>query len=405
MKTYFILASKNLKRRKLRSWLTLIGIFIGIAAVISLISLGNTLKATINSQFDIGSLDIISVRAGGISGLGPAGASVSNPLLEDDVKAIERIGSVKYAISKYTRTMKMEFNDKVVFLGVTSLPDSRRINDVYEELDIITEYGRLLKEGEEDRIVIGKNIADKIRNGLEKDLKVGDRILINEQEFRIVGILEGKGSFRTDNLILMNEKQLKELNEIANEVDLISVKVRSLEQVDFAKEEIEKLMRVRRNVKEGEEDFEVSTPEATLATVNQILLGIQIFIVIIASISIVVGAIGIANTMTTSVLERRKEIGTMKAIGARNKNIFYQFFVEAGLLGLIGGILGIILGIGISYLGTFSLNNFLGINTKPSIGFALIFFSLIGSFLIGAISGIIPAMKAANENPVEAIRG
>jgi len=164
-------------------------------------------------------------------------------------------------------------------------------------------------------------------------------------------------------------------------------------------------MRIRRNVRESEEDFTVSTPESALASVNQILLGIQIFIVIIAAISIVVGAIGIANTMATSVLERRKEIGTMKAVGARNKNIFYQFLVEAGLLGLIGGIIGVSLGIGISYLGTTSLHSFLGITTKPSIDFILIFLSLMGSFLIGAVSGIIPAMKAARENPVEAIRG
>jgi len=129
-----------------------------------------------------------------------------------------------------------------------------------------------------------------------------------------------------------------------------------------------------------------------------------VFIVLVASISIFVGAIGIANTMTTSVVERKKEIGIMKAIGARNMDIFYQFFIEAGLLGLIGGIIGIILGIGLSYLGTASLNSFLGTETQPNINSYLIVFSLLGSFFVGAVSGIIPALNAARQNPVESLR-
>lgn len=408
MKTYFILASKNLKRKKLRSWLTLIGIFIGIAAVVSLISLGNTLKAAVNSQFDLGARDLISVQAGGVSWAGPPGSAVSTPLVEEDTNAIERIGSVEYAISRLIRTLKSEFNDKVSFISATSLPDNKRISEVFRELDISTEdleYGRLLREGERGKIIIGNNIADGKRNGFGKDIRINDKILLNDQEFRVAGIFERKGRFTIDSVVLMSEVQLRELTNLTNEVDLISVKVKDIELIDSTKEEIEKLMGIRRNVKEGEEDFSVSTPESALASVNQILLGIQIFIVIIAAISIVVGAIGIANTMTTSVLERRKEIGTMKAVGARNKNIFYQFLVEAGLLGLTGGIIGITLGIGISYLGTTSLHSFLGITTKPNIDLILIFLALIGSFLIGAISGIIPAMKAAKENPVEAIRG
>jgi len=164
-------------------------------------------------------------------------------------------------------------------------------------------------------------------------------------------------------------------------------------------------LRKRRNVKIGEEDFQVSTPQAMLEQVNSVLGGIQAFIVIIASISILVGAIGIINTMTTSVLERKKEIGIMKAIGARNKHIFFQFFVESGLMGLVGGILGIIFGLIIGYAGTYGINSFLGSESSPEINIILIVGALIGSFLIGAIAGIFPAMRAANQNPVEALRG
>jgi len=189
-----------------------------------------------------------------------------------------------------------------------------------------------------------------------------------------------------------------------DDVDLIVVKVKNKDLVDKAQEDIEKLLRERRDVKKGEEDFSVSTPEATLDNVNQILSGIQAFIVIIAFMSIVVGVIGIANTMTTSVIERRSEIGIMKAIGARNEDIFYQFLIEAGLLGLIGGIVGVGLGVGMGYLGTNALNNFLGSTVSPEFNPILIVSALLGSFIIGSISGIIPAMRAAKLNPVDALR-
>ena len=164
-------------------------------------------------------------------------------------------------------------------------------------------------------------------------------------------------------------------------------------------------MRKTRDVKKGEEDFEVSTPDAALSQVNDVLTGVQIFIVMIASISIIVGAIGIINTMTTSVLERRKEIGIMKAIGARNSDIFFQFFIESGLMGLVGGIVGVIIGVLIGYMGTVGINNFVGSESEPSISLVLISLTLFGSFIIGSIAGIIPALRAARQNPVDALRG
>jgi putative ABC transport system permease protein len=164
-------------------------------------------------------------------------------------------------------------------------------------------------------------------------------------------------------------------------------------------------MRDRRNVKEGKEDFEVSTPESILKTVNSILDGVTAFIVIIASISILIGVIGIVNTMTTSVLERKKEIGIMKAIGARNSQIFLQFFIESSLLGLVGGIVGVAVGSLIGVMGSYAINDFLGASIKPIINLNLIFATLVGSFIIGGIAGIYPAMNAAKQNPVEAIRG
>jgi len=229
--------------------------------------------------------------------------------------------------------------------------------------------------------------------------------LIEGKKFEVVGVLDKQGSMIFDNLVLLNEEDAQKLFEYGDDVDIIGVLSRDKTDLAGTKEDIEKLLRERRDVKAGKEDFEVSTPEASLDQVNGILDGVKIFIAIVASISILIGAIGIINTMTTSVLERRREIGIMKAIGARNENIFFQFFVESSLLGLMGGIAGALFGTILGFIGTMGINAWIGTDVQPAISFSLIFFSLVGSFLLGGLAGISPAMKAARENPVEALRG
>ena len=152
-----------------------------------------------------------------------------------------------------------------------------------------------------------------------------------------------------------------------DDVNIIVARVKDKNMMVEAKDDIEKLMRKLRNVREGEEDFSVQTPESILATINGVLTGVQVFIAIIAGISILVGAVGIINTMLTAVLERRSQIGIMKAIGAKNKDIFLLFFIESGLLGLVGGIIGVIIGTLVSYFGTVAINNFVGSSTNPGI--------------------------------------
>ncbi len=405
IKDYFVLAFKNLKKRGARSWLTLIGILIGVAAVVSLISLGNGLKDAVNSQFNIGSTEVLTVQAGGVNNYGPPGSGAAKSLTQSDTDAINKLSNVEIAISRNIRNVKLEFNKGVSFTYAVDIPDNQNnVNYVYKFQDLSVSNGRLIESGDRGVVVLGSNLADGSKNGFGRDIHIGDTVSVNGQSFRVQGILEKTGSLIYDNVILMNEVDMKNLLGYGNDVDVIAVKVVSKDLMNQTVSEIEKLMRQRRHVKVGEEDFDVSTPEATLSSVNSIISGIQIFIIIIASISIAVGAIGITNTMTTSVLERKREIGIMKAIGARNEQIFYQFFIEAGLLGLIGGLIGAALGVGIGYIGTSALNAFLSSTTKPSISVWLIVFTMAGSFLIGSVSGLVPALKAAKENPVEDIR-
>ena len=401
---YFKFAFRNLRKKGIRSWLTLLGIFIGILAVVSLITLGNGLKAAVTSQFGSGSTEVITIQAGGLQ-LGPPGSLVTNSLTTDDAEAISKLSEIDFAIGRNIQTGKLEYNNILGVGSAYSVPEGYE-KELYEIIDDIEpEYGRLLKKGDSKKVFLGYNFYNGNTNGFGKDITPGKTVLIDGEEFEVVGILKKKGSFIYDWTVFMYNDELKALAGYGDNVDLIQAKVKSKDLMDRAQEDIEKLMRQRRNVKIGEEDFSVTTPEATLKTVNSVLGAIQAFIIIIASISILVGSIGIVNTMTTSVLERKKQIGIMKAVGARNSQIFMQFFVESGFLGLIGGILGAIFGILIGFAGTAGINSWLGADIAFKINLPLIFFTLLGSFLIGAIAGIIPAMQAARQNPVEALRG
>ncbi|MCK5449950.1 ABC transporter permease [Candidatus Pacearchaeota archaeon] len=402
---YLILALKNLKHRGIRSWLTLLGIFIGVTAVVSLISLGNGLETAVGAQFGISSTEVITVQAGGVNSFGAPGSGAVNRLTNADVQAIEGLSSVDLAIGRNIETFKMEYNDVVVFNAGAGFHEGEKGKWDYEMQNIEAEKGRLLQAGDRRKVILGYNYMFEDKSGFEKAVQIGDKINLNDVSFRVVGIMSKKGSLIIDNIIGITVSDLDSLVDNEDYVDVISVKVKRRDLMDSAAEDIKKLLRDRRDVDKGEEDFEVSTPEAMMETVNSVLGGVQAFVVIIASISILVGALGIVNTMTTSVLERRNEIGIMKAIGAKNSQVFMQFFFESGMLGLVGGLVGIIFGTLVGVIGISSINNFLGTELTPIVDFVLIGGALVGSFVIGAVAGIVPAMNAAKQNPVEALRG
>jgi len=186
---------------------------------------------------------------------------------------------------------------------------------------------------------------------------------------------------------------------------VIAVKVRDEKEIASVKTSIENLLRKERDVKEGEENFNVQSPQNILDTLDSTLFAVQIFIYVIATISLVVGGIGIMNTMYTAVLERTKEIGIMKAIGARNSTIFLLFSMESGFLGMVGGIIGVLIGLvlayGLSFIGRLVLGSDL---IQANISIALIVFALLFSFLLGTVFGVLPAVQASKMQPVEALR-
>ncbi|MFA6461252.1 MAG: ABC transporter permease [Candidatus Woesearchaeota archaeon] len=399
---YFRLAYQSAKHRKLRSWLTMIGIFIGIASVVALISLSQGLQTAISTQFlKLGSDKLIIQAAG--SGFGPPGTDVSVPLTKADRDAIYKAKGVDLVVGRLLRMSKLQHDNEIKYTYVVSFPDNPREAQLVNEVaDYQANQGRILNYDDGYKVVLGPDFA---KDFFEKELQVRDKIEINSQEFTVVGILKKSGNPQTDSSLVVPEAALRKVLNVPEEMDVINVKVQAGENLNVVAENVQKELRKFRNVEKGKEDFSVQTPESLLNTLNTILLVIESVLIGVAAISLFVGGIGIMNTMYTAVLERTKEIGIMKAIGAKNGEIMAIFLIESGMLGLVGGIIGALLGYGISktveliafqvYQTSLIQADFNPLVMLGTLGFA---------FIIGALSGWYPARQASKLKPVEALR-
>jgi len=403
IKDYLIFSFSNLRSRRLRSWLTMLGIFIGIAAVVSLISLGEGLRFAINSQFGFLGTDILAVTASG--GFGPPGTGVVNPLTEKELDEIKNVKGVEGAGGRLLENVKLTFNRKAAFAYAASMPDGEDRKVIEHVINMKTQKGRILEDSDKGAVVLGSNFLEE-DNPFGKAIGPASKIQLQDKEFRVIGILEKKGNFQIDGAVFMNENDLRELvGREGDDYDIIGVRFNENADVKDISQDIEKRLRNIRDVEEGEEDFSVETPASILASVNSVLLGVQIFVYIIAGISILVGGIGIMNTMYTSVVERTKEVGIMKSIGARNSTIFTLFFIESGLLGVVGGIVGSIVGFagatGLAFVGKLVLKSEL---ISAQFSFWLIFGAILFAFVLGSFFGTLPAVQASKLNPVDALR-
>lgn len=397
---YFTLAFRNIRKRKLRSWLTLVGIFISIATIFVLIALSLGLQGAVEEQFRLLGTDKFFIQPRGqLAGPGTGGAV---ELTQDDLDVVEKVTGVK-ELSPWTgASAKIEFNDEVRYVTVVGI--DLETSDLFMETGAYkAEEGRVLKEGDQEDIMIGSQF--KHNNLFKKPVTAGDKILINDHEFDVKGILNPIGNPGDDRLIYMSMEDFRPLFGIPERIDTIVVQVESGEDVQEVAEKTEKKLRSSRDVTEKTQDFTILTPEELLESFGTILNIITGFLLGVAGISLIVGGIGIANTMYTSVVERRKEIGVMKAVGAKNSDIILIFLIESGLLGLVGGIIGVILGIAIGKGIEYIAINQLG-TTLLAVSFPvwLIVGCLAFAFLAGALSGTLPAMQASRVKPTEALR-
>ncbi|MCK5234226.1 MAG: ABC transporter permease [Candidatus Aenigmarchaeota archaeon] len=400
---YFSYAFKNLKHRKVRTWLTMIGIVIGIAAVVSIISLGQGLENVITGQFEDMGADKITIMPG--SSIFSAGMTAIIPLNQKDYDAVKRTKGVLDIVGMIYLSPRVEYKDDsdyTFLIGLPLDPGSKRVFDSMQNFKI--DYGRDLKDGDGNVIVVGSSVAedDKL---FEKGVVLGSKITINGVDFKVIGVLKTLGNEQDDRSVYINIERARDIFDVEDKYDILFVQVKPGFDVTEIAEDLEDALRKSRDLKEGEEDFNIQTMEQLQESFGTIFSIVQWFLIGVASISIVVGGIGIMNTMYTSVLERTYDIGIMKAIGARNSDILMLFVIEAGTLGAVGGVFGVIVGGGLAKIIEITAQNMLAMDLlKAHLGVELLVGAVLFSFIVGMASGALPARQAAGMKPVDALR-
>lgn len=399
---YFKLALKNLSKRKLRSGLTILGIVISVAIIFILISLSVGLRNAIDEQFKALGSDKFFIMPKGQAGAPGSGGAVE--LTIKDIKTVEKVRGVKAVSYVVAGNAKVDFEKQTRYFMIAGIPLDKDAREVWiESTDLKIEEGRMIDVGDSGKVMLGYDY--KYNAVFDKPVHTGDTIKINDKDFKVIGIMARIGNPSDDRNIIMPLDDFKVLFNSGDRVDEIVVQVSAGENIsDVAERTRERLVKFRQ-VTDKTQDFSITTPEELLASFGTILNIITGFLVGVAAISLLVGSIGIANTMYTSVLERTREIGIMKAVGARNSDILFIFLIESGLIGLAGGLIGLGIGYGaakaVEYIAINQMNTTLLHAATP---LWLVIGCLAFGFIIGSASGVAPAYQAARVKPVDALR-
>ncbi|MFH1052906.1 MAG: ABC transporter permease [Candidatus Woesearchaeota archaeon] len=394
---------------KIRSWLTILGIVIGVASVVAIMSIGGGMQETMVQQLGGLGGDILTLSAGSSRGFsmfrgggrdigeGVGGATATEKeivLGRADVQALKGIPDIELIDTNIRGNVKISYLGKsgsVSLTGVDQKVWSRITASKIKE-------GRFLDSADQNVVVIGGRLAESY---FDKPIGINQMIAIEDNVFRVVGILDDT----SNNIYMPIQMAYQMLEDKENDVyDSIVIKIKDEEKLDEIMIKIENKLMMVRHVTEKNKDFSLTSSKQMQETRSQMMSSINAFLVAIAAVSLIVGAVGVANTMFTSVLEKTKEIGIMKAIGARNKDIMTIFLLNATLMGLVGGFLGIIFGTILSgalpammgEVGMLRGGTFVSINS--------IIISISVSVIIGLIAGFIPAYQASGLKPVDALR-
>ncbi len=394
------IAIKNLRHRMSRSLLTLLGIAIGIMAIISLMALGEGMQQAVTGELSsLSDVIIVSTGGGFISSFGGGGSS-NQYFTQRDISYVQRVQGVKDVSTQLSGSAIAEYNGKKTVVSLTGM-DIAVMQLQYATQNL--EAGALLNEGDQNKVMIGYNIA---HDTFDADINVGGRIKLNGEKFFVSGIFgkQGMGGISSDNLVLLSSRDFKKLTGQSN-VSIIYLRVYNVNDAESIATNIQNAI----NGNHGQKDFATATTMTSILQTVQSVIGIlQLVLVAIASIALVVASIGIMNTMLTSVMERTREIGIMKAIGATNTDIMSIFIIEGMLVSSIGGIIGIILGVFGSQGLTMILNSFMQMggssNLTPIITVMSVILAVTVSLIVGVFSSLYPAWKAARMSPIEAVR-
>lgn len=387
------IVARQLSQRRLRSMLTVIGIIIGITALISLIVLSDALEESITGQLDSFGPDEILV--GTRDSVGQGGPPIgTGSLTTRDVEIISQIPQVLEVRPIITQNYRITFGRDERFITVSGYPVDSELETF---LNVEIEQGRFLTDSDGKVALLGWRTASR---AFSKEVLPGNRIRIGEDTYRVVGILEEQGNIGEDSRIIVPLDALRDTIGDRTAVTAISVRVSPGAEMDLMQERIENTLERYR----GTDDIVTTTPAEIQEQISGFLGVVDIVIISIAIISLIVAGIGITNSLFTSVLQRTKEIGTMKAVGARNSQILAIFLLESVILALAGGIVGIIIGMltGYSFITVFNTAGFIRLDFV--LDWALVAQALLFSLLLGIAAGVLPALRAANLNPVDALR-
>lgn len=396
----FIMAWASLIANKMRSLLTMLGIIIGVAAVIALVSIGFGVRQQIQDSISSLGSNLLMVYPGAprTPGVRPTAASQKTLKVKDyetlkklnDVDMISPVaGSSSYVIvytNKNWTTTVNGINSNFQYINNWTMKSGRFITDAQVE--------------RRERVaVIGSTVA---KNLFGDENPVGKDIRIKNDPFKVVGVLDtkGSGSFGNDqdDIVFIPYTTAMERVRGVDYLSMIYIKAKDGADLNRVQSDIENIMRVRHKIKNPElDDFNVRNMATIMETVNETTGTMTLFLGAVAAISLLVGGIGIMNIMLVSVTERTREIGVRKALGATYRVIVMQFLIEAVVISLIGGAIGVVFGIGASKL----ISAATSMKTVISMGPILLSFGF--SMAIGLIFGIYPARKAAKLNPIDAL--
>ncbi len=397
-------AVESLNANKLRTALTMLGIVIGVASVVSMLAIGNGASSSITSSIESMGTNLLYVSSTN-EGTNP------QPITLADADAIIDSGgapSVKAVAPVVQRSMDVTYagaSTTTTVMGVT--PDYSAVRNTP------VEGGRFITQADIDNhatvAVLGSDVVEELFGASVGVL--GQKIRIGSNLYQVVGILESKGGDSigsSDNQVIVpiSTAQVRIITRSSahDEVSQISVAVVDAEKVQNAITEVTSILRSRHDIRsDDEDDFNVMSTETLTEAATSITGILTVFLGGIAGISLLVGGIGIMNIMLVSVIERTKEIGLRKAVGARDSDIMLQFVVESLIIGLVGGLLGVLVGWGISsVIGGVAAFGSTALTPEISMGSVLMAVSF--SVAVGLVFGLYPANRAAKLEPVEALR-
>ena len=399
-KEYIKIAVRSLRRRPVRSWLTMIGVVIGVFLIISLLSLSEGIKGAMMQQLNMMGSDLIMVFPGEISDMTTMMAG-GLELTEDDIEAVRRADGVETIVPMNYKAEAVRHEGRVKTILINGVSWEYGMELLKSDMGWQLAEGRWPVAGKKE-IIVAKAVPEDIFPGM----KVGDEVSVRGKKFDVVGVLKSLGNKQDDSTITMDLDLFANVTGEREGAKMIMAKVTPGYSVDDVVENIKDNLNESRKRRRGEDlpSFSVLSSEKILDIVGNVMALVQAAIFGFASIAILVGGIGIMNTMYTSVHERIREIGIMKAVGAKGRTITILFLIEAGFFGLFGGLGGIILGLGAAKLAEFVVQTSAGFYLKASMSPFLILFGLTFSFLIGCIAGYLPSRSASKLKPVDALR-